>query len=128
MKPRILIIEDELTVATYFRCSLWSDFEVEIAETIADAMMRLTDDTIPICCVTLDLHLPDGIGLPLIKKIRENFPQVPIVVITGFDYTQLEVTAAGACDFLRKPDTPPRVLIETIKRAITQGKAEGQSA
>ena len=124
-KPRILVIEDEPSVSSYFRHALWGDFEVEIAETISDAMARLADESIPIQCLTLDLNMPDGIGPTLIKKFRESFPAIPIVVISGFDFSVIESVAAGAAEFLRKTETSPTLLIETLKRAINSRRQSG---
>jgi two-component system, NtrC family, response regulator AtoC len=55
--------------------------------------------------VLLDLHLPDGDGLPLIRDIQRVDPAIKVIVITAFgDLKQgIEAMKAGAADFLKKP-------------------------
>lgn len=57
--------------------------------------------------VLLDLHLPDGEGLHLIKQLKQLVPQVPIVVLTGLqDETVAEAALhEGAQDYVVKSET-----------------------
>jgi two-component system response regulator AtoC len=55
--------------------------------------------------VLLDLNLPDGHGMPLIKEILVVDPAIRVIVITAFGDLKLGIEAmkAGAADFLKKP-------------------------
>lgn len=57
--------------------------------------------------VLLDLHLPDGQGLSLIKRLKELVPQIPVVVLTCSQDPKLAEAAlqAGAQDYVVKSDT-----------------------
>ncbi|NEZ57121.1 PAS domain-containing protein [Adonisia turfae] len=56
--------------------------------------------------ILLDLHLPDGEGLSLIKRLKQLAPQTPIVVLTGLqDQTVVEAALqAGVQDYVVKSD------------------------
>lgn len=64
--------------------------------------------------VLLDLHLPDGEGLGLIKQLKQEVPETPVVVLTGTQDDSLAVAAIkeGAQDYVLKSDTfsPTRLL------------------
>ena len=57
--------------------------------------------------VLLDLHLPDGEGINLIRQIRQHDPETPVVVLTGNQDDNLAVEAIkeGAQDYVLKSDT-----------------------
>ncbi len=64
--------------------------------------------------VLLDLHLPDGEGISLIKRIKQQVPETPVVVLTGVkdDTLAVEALREGAQDYVLKSDTfsPTRLL------------------
>lgn len=55
--------------------------------------------------VVTDMNMPGLSGLALIERIREEFPDLGIVVVTGYieSFPYIEVVKAGADDFIRKP-------------------------
>ncbi|OJF89631.1 transcriptional regulator [Rhizobium sp. 58] len=55
--------------------------------------------------VLLDLRLPDGSGLSLLRALRQASDTVPVMVLTAFDQIsdQMEALRCGANDFLTKP-------------------------
>jgi len=57
--------------------------------------------------VLLDLHLPDGEGLGLIRQIKQQVPETPVVILTGTQDDTLAVAAIkeGAQDYVLKSDT-----------------------
>ena len=70
----------------------------------------------------LDLKLPDGNGIELLKSIRENGVSAPVIMISGHGAIAdaVEATRAGAFDFLEKPLGRDRVLL-AVKNAVEQG-------
>ena len=57
--------------------------------------------------ILLDLHLPDGEGIDLIKQLRQQIPQTPVVVITGLQDDTIAAAALkeGAQDYVAKSET-----------------------
>lgn len=55
--------------------------------------------------ILLDLRLPDGSGLSLLRSLRDHDNRVPVIVLTAFDQIsdQIEALRCGASAFLTKP-------------------------
>lgn len=104
LKNRILLVEDDpgarLGVRTYLETY---GYEVEEVETCAGAMARLTSMLPDV--VLLDYALPDGNALDLLRTMKAQGLDVPIIVLTGHGSIELAVTAIkeGAEQFLTKP-------------------------
>lgn len=124
-KPRdylVLLVEDDPDVARYIDKSLGEMFKVEGVTTCADADARLCDAP-PVDAVILDLLLPNGEGLDVIRFLAKGRPFLPIVVFTGTDITPEEAIAAGACELIHKPLASPRALFAAVVEAIARKAA-----
>ncbi len=73
--------------------------------------------------VLLDLKLPDMDGLEVLRWVRSNMPEVPVVLISGYGTVAaaVEATKLGAVDFLEKPLRAERVLL-TIEKALRESR------
>jgi two-component system NtrC family response regulator len=73
----------------------------------------------PIDVVVTDLQMPRMDGLTLLGRIREKYPELPVVVLTGHGSIQSAVDAmkAGAVDYLIKPANPEEILL-VLQRAL----------
>lgn len=101
--PLIAVIEDEAPIRRFLRASLTAEgFQVAEAETYKEGM-RLVTQQVP-TLVLLDLGLPDGDGLELVKEIRGWSP-LPVIVISarGQENAKIAALDAGADDYLTKP-------------------------
>ena len=69
----------------------------------------------------LDVKLPDGNGIDLLREIRGRGITAPVVMISGHGTIAdaVEATRAGAYDFLEKPLGRDKVLL-TLKNALEQ--------
>ncbi len=69
--------------------------------------------------VTLDVNMPDMDGLAALKLMKEQCPEVPVVMITAMGHQEIVMDAmlAGASDFLVKPFEDEKVL-RTIAQLI----------
>lgn len=80
---RVLVLEDDPTDALAVRRELADRFDVVIADTLAEGLIRLTTPgRIPDVIVT-DLNLPDSSGPRTLEILRETAPGIPVVVSTG---------------------------------------------
>src|SRR5204863_7815933 len=69
----------------------------------------------------LDVRLPDGSGIDLLRALRQNDNRAPVIMISGHGTIAdaVEATRAGAFDFLEKPLARDKVLL-VVKNAIEQ--------
>jgi DNA-binding response OmpR family regulator len=101
---RLLIIEDETRIADVLRSALSrSGFVVDAVRLCDDARAALSVN--PYDAVILDLGLPDGDGLTLLKEMRAHGNAVPVLVLTARDAVEDRVGGldTGADDYLVKP-------------------------
>ncbi len=99
----ILVVEDEAPMRRFLCSALTSHgFRVAEAGTLAQAE-RLATESRP-AAVLLDLGMPDGDGLSLLKQLRE-WSTAPVIVLSARDREDDKVLAldAGADDYLTKP-------------------------
>ena len=56
----------------------------------------------------IDLRLPDLNGMDILRKAPDSFPDVPVIIITGYSAipTAVEAIKMGALDYIAKPFTP----------------------
>ncbi|MBL8729918.1 MAG: response regulator [Planctomycetes bacterium] len=110
MLARILVVEDELQIRRFLRTALGSrGFEVEEADTLAAARLQCTAR--PPDVILLDLGLPDGDGIELVREVR-GWSNLPIVVLSarGQETDKVAALDAGADDYLTKPFGVPELL------------------
>ncbi len=103
MAERILIVEDEINIATPVKTYLErAGFDVAHALT-GSAALRMLVETPP-NLVVLDLNLPDIDGLEVCRRIRA-LSQVPIIMVTARDdyIDKIVGLEVGADDYLTKP-------------------------
>jgi two-component system KDP operon response regulator KdpE len=99
----VILIEDEIQIRRFVRAALeaedWQVFEADTAQRgLADAGTRKPD------LLIVDLGLPDGDGLDLIRDVR-GWTNVPIIVLSARSNEADKIAAldAGADDYLTKP-------------------------
>ncbi len=73
----------------------------------------------PVDCIVSDIHMPGMSGLELVRKVKADRVDCPVVLITGHGDVSLAVEAmkAGAVDFIEKP-FKEEVLLRAINSAL----------
>ncbi len=110
VKPKILVVDDEVSVSRFVRHSLEAnDFVTVEAHTGNEGVQRTIEERPDL--IVLDYGLPDLHGLEVLRKIRE-WSKVPVIFLTVRDAEQDKVAAldAGADDYLTKPFSVPELL------------------
>jgi len=99
---------------------------VECADSIGSTVERLENKFFNI--VLLDLKLPDGSGLDLLKEIKNKKPDISVIILTGYASTESAVLALnqGAFSYLRKPLNPDELKI-TIKKSVNEQKLSAEN-
>ncbi|MFI4932679.1 MAG: response regulator, partial [Burkholderiales bacterium] len=101
--PRILVVEDEAEIRRFVTQSLERDgFEVHQAETLQRGLIEAGTRRPDL--LVLDLGLPDGNGVDLIRELR-GWSNMPILVLSARidEADKIEALDAGADDYLIKP-------------------------
>jgi two-component system, LuxR family, response regulator FixJ len=72
-------------------------------------------------CVVTDVRMPEITGIDVLRKVNEEKPDLPVIVITGHGDVPLAVEAMklGAADFLEKPFDDD-LLIESVRAALSR--------
>ena len=125
--PRVLLVEDELSIAEPFALALARNgFEPLIARTAAEAL-RLGVEAHP-DVVLLDLALPDGDGRDVCRELR-RVSDVPIIMLTARGTVTDRVVGLelGADDYVVKPFAAGEV-ISRIRAVLRRGRATGAPA
>lgn len=113
-KEKVLIVEDTKAVAEVHSAALKTSFDVEIVGRCDRTLERLRRrQQNPIDLILLDMMLPNGEGWDVVRPVYLEAPEVPIVVVTGFDIDIDVRVAACVVAYLRKP-----VSIAGLKDAI----------
>ena len=116
--PSILIIDDEQGIRTVLKDVLEDEgYHVLIAEDGLRGLSLLEMN--PVDLVILDVWLPNMGGIDVLKKIKEDFGDVEVIIISGHANIDLAVKAVkmGAFDFLEKPLSLERT-ITVVRNAL----------
>jgi two-component system, OmpR family, response regulator len=101
---RVLLIEDDATLGEAVRDHVASaDHAVDWMRTIDAANSALATTSYGL--VLLDLRLPDGSGIALLKQVRSKGIATPVIILTAHDQIsdRIEGLNSGADDYLVKP-------------------------
>lgn len=123
----LLIVDDEADVVTFLHRLLDNKWlSVTGALNIADAKKTLRQTSFGVALV--DLKLPDGDGLSLLKQIKSIQPDCEVIIMTGYSTTRTAVKAMqlGAYDYLEKPFENIDEVESLIRKAALSGKTSSQ--
>ncbi len=101
---RILVVDDEPDLRTLYELTLVRDgFSISTAGCLAEAFSCLNHSRFDV--VITDMRLPDGLGVELIRYLKEQQRKERCVVITAYGSAEnaVESLKAGAFDYLTKP-------------------------
>ncbi len=125
-KLNILLLDDEPAyLAELGNILSKSGYNPKTAETPSEAFQILEKNEVDIAIV--DIWLPEMNGVEVIKRIREKYPNVSPIAITGHGdmKTVVDCLRAGASDFLSKPFQYPD-LEQVIKRTSRFKELQGR--
>jgi len=78
---------------------------------------------VPLDCAIVDIRLPDIDGLKLLKVIKVNYPQLPVIIITGYGSDTVAEEARTADAYLEKPFT-----MEDLTKVLETMEGAGKEA
>lgn len=100
---KILVLEDDTAVIATFELLLSATHDVTYVSTCNDAITAFTTNTFDLIC--LDVNLPDGSGIDVLRMIQSKKPEQEVIMTTAQKEATLIVQAMrlGATDYITKP-------------------------
>ncbi len=123
---KILVVDDEPVVLNSCRRVLEEDgFDVRLVPSADEALKAINDEGFGLLLV--DVKMPKHDGIYLMQKVKEKWPDVPIIVMSGYPTLDTITDGAkmGAAAFIAKPFTPDE-LLETIRQVIQKEEYHGK--
>ncbi|MEL7560885.1 sigma-54 dependent transcriptional regulator [Stutzerimonas chloritidismutans] len=126
-RQKALIIDDEPDIRELLEITLGRmKLDTRSARNLKEARECLAREHYDLCLT--DMRLPDGCGLELVQFIQQQYPQLPVAMITAYGSLDTAIGAlkAGAFDFLTKPVDLGRLreLVNTALRLRTPNPNE----
>lgn len=100
---KILLLEDDTALGRGIQMALQGDaVQIKLCRTLAQGREETARDDY--CLLILDVNLPDGSGLELLRQVRQD-SSVPVILLTANDLEMDIVTGleSGADDYITKP-------------------------
>jgi two-component system, NtrC family, nitrogen regulation response regulator NtrX len=119
-QKRLLIVDDEENIGRSLRLILEREgYAVCTSTSVAQAKAHPQRAD----AYLIDVRLPDGSGIDLVRWLRSNDVDAPVLMISGHGTIAdaVEATRAGAFDFLEKPLSRDKVLL-SLKHALEETK------
>jgi DNA-binding NtrC family response regulator len=122
--PRALVVDDDATFQDALAATVREEgFDVTTASSLAQARTSIATDTPDV--VFLDLQLPDGSGLDLLREQTDSPHEFVMITGNAAVDSAIEAMRAGASDYLRKPGDVSRIraiLLNLAKRVALRGE------
>lgn len=123
MKP-IWIIDDDKSIRWVFEKALArSDLAFKTFTNTANALAKLETELPQV--IVSDIRMPNGSGLDFLTKVKEKYPDIPVIIMTAYSDLESAVSAFqhGAFEYLAKPFDVDQAL-DVIKRAIDETRRQ----
>lgn len=126
---RILVVDDERPVLFVLKKSLaklGDGYEIQTARSGGEALAKMGQT--PFDLVVTDLRMPGMDGLELMKRIREQYANTRLILMTAYGNAEVEKTAyrLGACRYIDKPFEIDDLLAEA-RSALAKPEAPGRN-
>jgi CheY-like chemotaxis protein len=123
----VLLVEDDPAYVEYIKDLVTEVIReikimVDNSSTLAEAIETVDQRDFDV--VLMDLMLPDSMGLETFQQFNERAPNIPVILLSSLDDSQLATKAVseGAQDYLPKRGLSSRLLLRSIRYAIERQK------
>jgi DNA-binding NtrC family response regulator len=126
-KPQILIVDDDAgTLTSLSRALALEGYTALSASSAERALERLGAE--PVDAILSDVVMPELDGLQFLARVKEAFPDVPVVMMSGQATLEIAVKATrlGALDFVEKPVGLDRLIL-TLKNVLDRGRLQREN-
>lgn len=120
--PRVLLVDDQRQVTRMLRTSLelsGRTYDIVDVQSAEEALREMERGSVDL--VVTDLRLPEMTGLELIARIRQTYPGMRAILVTGQPTRQVEAQARalGVVAFIPKP-VSTTLFLQAVDRALTE--------
>jgi two-component system KDP operon response regulator KdpE len=127
----VLIVEDDAEIRRFLRTTLSAEgYSSREGATVAEGLTQLGERQPD--AILLDLALPDGDGMEIIRHVRQRVRNLPIIVLSvrSDEYQKITALDAGADDFINKPFAVGELLarLRVALRRIKDAAADKNAA
>lgn len=122
MSKRVLVIDDEAIVRVSCQRVLEPEgFIVDVTSRGDEALQMMERQSYDV--VLTDLKMPDMDGLEVLREIKKKWPDIQVIVITGYGTisTAVQAVKLGAYDVIEKPFSPETIL-NVVKKALEEAE------
>ncbi len=122
MKPVVLLVDDEDTIRLFLEKTLRDEGYEALTAATGEEALELTRSELP-DLILLDLKLPDINGIEVLQRVKEEVPEVSVIMLTAFGDIETAVSAIkkGAFDFVSKPVNLEQLLL-TVEKGLESQK------
>src|SRR5262245_50437418 len=126
-KRHVVIVDDEANIGRSLRLILEGEgYSVSIHDCASKFLAQRGRERADL--YLLDVRLPDGNGIDLLRSLRQHDEAAPVVMISGHATIRdaVDATRSGAFDFLEKPLARDRVLL-VLKNALEPSELQREN-
>lgn len=113
----VLVVDDDDVIRETLRELLAENYHCQEASTAEEALSKLQSQAFDV--VLTDISMPGLSGSELLERVRELYPETPVIVISGLSDQEraTSLISLGAFDYLLKPFRL-EVVEESVRRAV----------
>ena len=123
---KILVVDDEDIVLESCQAVFELEgFEVILVPSADKAIEAMKNDNFAL--LLIDVKMPKHDGMYLMEKIKKQWPNIPIIVMSGYCTTETinEAFRMGAANFIAKPFEPDE-LVKTVRNTMKKEERNGE--
>lgn len=120
-RPTVLVVDDEPALRDFLEDLLKMErYRVITAKSVEEALTEIEQRKIDV--VVSDIVMPGKSGFDLLVEIKDKYPHIPVILITGFSgkYSPQDIIAAGADGYFVKPFHNTELTF-TLRRVLESG-------
>jgi len=126
-RAKVLIIDDDESMRIACEQALEQGFSVAVACDGQQGMEIASREAFDVAL--LDLRMPGPPGMEVLKRLKEDSPNLMVIIITGYATidSAVEAVKSGAYNYLPKP-FPPEALLAIVNKAVSARRIALESA
>lgn len=120
MTAKVLIIDDEEVIRlSCVRILEEGDYETDVASNGFDGLTKIKESSYDV--LILDIMMPKIDGLEVLQRVKESYPEIAVIMVTGLSQIETAVQSMklGAFDYIPKPFDPDQ-LLDVVERACAR--------